>query len=314
MKLVATNWLAIIVISGSALLMPSVVTAQSQTTQQAMYSSPDEAVQALKAACEAKDRDAVQKVFGPALNELCSGDEVQDKADFEQFAKHLAEQHKIVPDGEDRATLEVGVAGHPFAIPLVRKNGKWFFDTAAGKEEVLNRRVGDNELGAIRVCRGYVVAQLEYFSQDRDGDDVLEYAQNFASSPGKHDGLYWETKPEEPLSPLGPAVAQARAEGYKKDDAQPNKPQPYHGYVYRILTGQAGKSAGGAFDYVINGNMVAGFAMVAYPVQWQDSGVMTFLVNSNGKVYQKDLGEKTPEIAGAMKAYEIDSTWTLVQD
>jgi hypothetical protein len=281
-------------------------------TQQSTFASAEEAVSALKAAVDAKDLEALRKIFGPALKDLCSGDEVQDKADLIEFSERLAQQHKIVPEGEERATLEIGREAHPFAIPLVRKEGKWYFDTEAGKEEVLNRRVGENELGAIRVCRGYVVAQFEYYSEDRDNDDVLEFAQTFASSPGKRDGLYWATKPDEPMSPLGPAVAQARAEGYSR--TQGSAPQPYHGYVYRLLTRQGDRAPGGKVDYVINGNMLAGFALVAYPVDWQSSGVMTFQVAANGKVYQKDLGEKTAEIASKIEAFDIDPSWTLVKD
>jgi hypothetical protein len=292
---------------------PVVPQARGQETQ-STFASPDDAVKALKDAAQAKDRDAMRKVFGPALKDLCSGDETQDKADLLEFARRLAEQCKVVPNGDDRATLEIGREAHPFAIPLSRKDGKWFFDTEAGKEELLNRRIGENELGAIRVCRGYVVAQYEYFSADRDGDDVIEFAQKLLSTPGKQDGLFWETKPDEPPSPLGPAVAEARAEGYLTGDAKPGAPRPYHGYIYKILRKQGRGSPGGAFDYVINDNMVAGFALLAYPIDWQSSGVMTFQVNSNGKVFQKDLGEKTTELAGNMDAYEIDPTWTVAKD
>jgi hypothetical protein len=281
---------------------------------QTKFASPEEAAKALLEATQAKDRAAMEKIFGSAMKEFGSGDATQDAADFAEFAARMAQQSRIARDGDDRAVIEIGLEAHPFAVPLVRKDGTWFFDTAAGKEELDNRRIGENELGAIRVCRGYVVAQFAYFSADRDGDNVLEFAQRVMSSPGARDGLYWDTTPEEAPSPIGPAIAAARAEGYGAGGGEPSAPQPYHGYVYRILTRQAGQSPGGAFDYVINGNMVAGFALLAYPVEWDGSGVMTFLVNTNGQIFQKDLGEKTTELAGKIQAYEIDSTWSLVKD
>lgn len=306
---------------GRALLLSLLVAQSTPTapqtaapTPQLTFASPDDAVKALLEATKTKDRAGLAKIFGPAVKDLLSGDDVQDAADFDEFAANLAEQNKIVPDGDDRATLEIGVEKLPFAIPLVRKDGKWFFDTEAGKEEILNRRIGENELGAIRVCRGYVAAQFQYFSEDRDGDDLLEFAPRFASTPGKRDGLYWDTKPDEALSPLGPAVAEARSEGYMKKDDKSEKPRPYHGYVYKILTRQGAGAPGGAFDYMINGNMVAGFAMIAYPVDWQSSGVMTFQVSANGKVYQKDLGEKAGEAVAKIEAFDLDPSWTLVKD
>jgi hypothetical protein len=272
-------------------------------------------VKALLEATKAKDRAALERIFGPAVNELCSGDAVQDAADFEEFSAALARGQNLSKDGEDKSILQVGPERVPFPIPLARKGGKWFFDTEAGKEEILNRRIGENELGAIRVCRGCVAAQYEYYFLDPDGDNVLQYAPRFRSSSGKKDGLYWETRPDEPPSPLGPLAAQASSEGYGKSAAAATeKPQPYHGYLYKLLTRQGEHAPGGKFDYVINGRMVAGFALVAYPVQYGSSGVMTFLVNSNGKLYQNDLGEKTAEIAGAMDTYDIDGSWTLVQD
>lgn len=289
--------------------------ALAQQDGQATYATAEEGAKALLAAAQSKDRAALQKVFGPMLKELCSGDDVQDAADFDEFAKRMAQQCKAAPRGENLAILEIGAEAHAFSIPLVRnKEGRWYFDTVAGKEELENRRIGENELGAIRVCRGYVAAQFEYFSVDRDGDDVLEFAQRFGSTPGKMDGLYWETKADEPLSPLGPAVAAARAEGYMKEAEKSGEPQPYHGYVYKLLTKQGRQAPGGAYDYIINGNMVAGCALLAYPVDWDSSGIMTFMVSSNGKVYQKDLGEKTAELAAKIDSYDLDASWTLVKD
>lgn len=281
----------------------------------ARFESPEAAVKALVDATKSGEKGALTTIFGAIASELLSGDEVQDKADVERFAARLNHAHKLVKNEDGTMTLLVGRTGHPFAIPLAQKDGKWFFDTAAGKEEILNRRIGDNELRTIAVCRAYVVAQREYASEDRDGDDVLEFAQKVHSTPGQKDGLYWETADDEDPSPLGPLIAEAAAEGYGKNGGSADGGRrPYHGYLYKILTRQGEKAPGGKMDYVINGNMVAGFALVAYPVTWHASGVMTFLVGANGKVYQKDLGEKTAEIAAAMDAYEIDSSWTLVKD
>lgn len=281
----------------------------------ARYDTPEAAVTALTDACKARDKAALKKIFGDAVKELMSGDEVADKADLEDFARRLAVRSRLEKNDDGTMTLLVGVNDHPFAIPLAQKDGKWFFDTVAGKEEILNRRIGENELSTIAVCRAYVLAQREYAAADRDGDEVNEYAQRFGSTPGQRDGLYWEAKENEPLSPLGELAARAAAEGYgKKDDKDAGKPRPYHGYLFRILTAQGGKSPGGKFDYIINGNMVAGYALVAYPVDYGNSGIMTFIVNSNGTVLQKDLGEETAKLAGEMKSYDRDETWTPVKD
>jgi hypothetical protein len=301
----------------AAMLVALAFTLGAQATppdDRATFGSPDEALTALKAAVEAKDRDGVRKLFGPQLAEIASGDEVQDAADFKAFAQHLGRAAKLIEDGDDRRILHVGAEAFPFPVPLVRQDGKWFFDTETGKDEILSRRVGENELGAISVCRGVVAAQFEYFSEDRDGDDVLEFAQKLPSTPGTHDGLFWEAKAEEAASPLGPLVAEARAEGYGQNKTATEGPRPYHGYLYRLLSRQGEHAPGGKLDYVINGNMVAGFALVAYPVEWGSSGIMTFIVNTNGKVYQKDLGEQTKSLAAAIDAYDVDSSWTLVSD
>lgn len=283
--------------------------------QQATYESPSAALEALKNAVSAKDAEGLRKVFGPAIEDLKSGDKVQDEANLEIFARRLGTAARLENESAEKAIIHVGPEEHPFPVPIVQKDGKWRFDTEAGKEEILNRRIGENELGAISVCHGYVAAQYEYFSQDRDGDDVLEFAQRVSSTEGKRDGLFWESKADEPPSPLGPFAAQARAEGYGKSDAVGDqKPRPYHGYVYKLLTRQGEKAPGGKFDYVINGNMLAGFALAAYPVDWGASGIMTFVVSANGKVYQKDLGEKTAEAAVAIVELNPDDTWKLVED
>jgi hypothetical protein len=282
---------------------------------QQLFDSPQAALDALTAAIDAHDREALQRIFGPQTEDLKSGDPVQDAADAKAFAARLKSAARLEQDGDAKVTLLVGPEEHPFAVPIVSKEGKWFFDTAAGKEEMLNRRIGKNELGAIRVCRAYVAGQQEFYLSGAAGTGVPEYAQRLMSTPGKHDGLCWDTKPDEPPSPLGPLVGQAQAEGYgNRKSGKGEQPRPYHGYVYKILTRQGKMAPGGKYDYVNNDHMVAGFAMVAYPVQYNSSGIMTLLVGPGGKVYQKDLGEKTVELAQKMREYEPDDSWSLVQD
>jgi hypothetical protein len=196
-------------------------------------------------------------------------------------------------------------------IPIVKKDGTWFFDTLAGKEEILNRRIGEDEATAIGVCRTYVLAQREYASEDRDGSGVLKFAQRIKSTPGTKDGLYWPAGPGEVQSPLGPLVAEARAEGYGGKTAE-GQPQPFHGYRFKVLTAQGPAAPGGAYDYVINGNLIAGFALVAYPAHWGESGVMTFIVNQWGRVYQCNLGEDSAKAAGEMALFDPDPSWTPV--
>ena len=281
--------------------------------QQQRFDTAEAAIQALHAATTAKNNEALRKIFGPRSRELASGDEVQDARDLETFARLLNETLKLDRRGQDRVILEIGAEGHPFPVPIVYRDGTWFFDTAAGLEELQNRRIGENELRTIEVCRAYVVAQREYALEDHDGDGVLEFAQQLGSTPGQRDGLYWPADPDERLSPLGPLIAEAIAEGYFQD-REKTGPQPYNGYVYRLLTAQGKNAPGGKFDYVINGNMVAGFALLAYPIEWGSSGVMTFLVNSNGKTHQQDLGAETAKLATEMKAYDLGQGWTQSED
>ena len=290
-------------------------TATTPAQPQCLFSSPKKAVKALQEATAAHDKEAMRRIFGPALKDLVSPDKVQNANDFTVFAKRLAEMTQLVREGDSKVTLTLGGDNWPFPIPIVKKDGKWFFDTQAGKEEILNRRIGENELRTIQFCEAYVLAQREYFAQDWDNDDVLEHAQHFRSTPGKKDGLYWPTAETEAPSPLGPLVAQARAEGYgKKKGDTSEKRRPYHGYYFKILTKQGENAPGGKYDYLINGHMVAGFALVAWPAEYGSSGVMTFIVNQRGKVYQKDLGAKTTDLANAMAAYDPDDTWTVVKE
>jgi len=265
---------------------------------------------ALVEALQAGDREDLPAILGPEGKEIISsGDEVSDKADRDRFLAAYAEKADLARTGNDRVEVVLGNDNWPFPIPIVKKGDGWLFDTQAGKEEILNRRIGRDELNTIEVCQAYVEAQHEYASADRDQDGVVEYAQKVISDPGKRNGLYWEVAEGEVPSPLGPFMANAAAEGYKTGD----KPIPYHGYYYRILTGQGLKAAGGAYSYVINGHMVAGFGMVAWPADYGASGVMTFMVNRNGIVYEKDLGPATAEIAKTITLYNPDQTWRRAQ-
>jgi hypothetical protein len=279
-----------------------------------MFPSPEEAVRALSAALDTHDTNALAAIFGPMLQKIRSPDPVQAKHEIENFTARFDASNHISRVQDGRCTLEVGEDQWPFPIPILRTNGWWFFDTQAGEEEILNRRIGENELQAIRAIRAGCDAQREYASADRDGDEVLEFAQKIVSTPGTKDGLYWPPDLDGEISPLGPAFAVAQNEGYFKEPRKENSPQPFHGYYFKILTQQGKHAPGGAYDYVINGNMIGGFAFVAWPAQYGDSGVMTFMINQQGKVYQKDLGSDTEALVQKMKAYDPDPSWTFTTD
>jgi len=255
---------------------------------------------------KSNDTKELRAIFGPAGKEIISsGDQVADKARRERFIKSYEETSKLEKESDNKATLVVGNHEWPFPVPIVKKGEAWVFDTMAGKEELLNRRIGRNELNTIRTCLAYVDAQREYAMKSWNSDD--EYAQRFMSTPGKKDGLYWKTKEGEPESPLGDLFAKAVKAGYT-----PGKgagPQPYWGYYYKILKSQGKNAPGGAYDYVIKGKMIGGFGLIAYPAEYGASGIMTFLVNHDGAVYQKDLGKETGKIASAMTKYDPDETW-----
>jgi hypothetical protein len=279
---------------------------------QQLFASPDEAVKALQAATQAKDNAVLLRIFGPDFRELLTGDQVQDANNAQGFATALAQGCNLVKDGEDKITLEVGTNNWPMPIPLVRADGQWRFDTAAGKEEIINRHIGKDELHAIGVCRSYVVAQRQYATANPDAAGGAKYALKFKSTPGKKDGLYWPAAASEPASPFGPLVAEAHAEGYGRHKG--TGPHPFHGYYFRILTRQGSAAAGGKMNYLSQGNLTKGFALVAYPEHWDQSGIMTFIVNQDGAVYQRNFGEATSRVAGAMKQYNPDSQWTLVPE
>ena len=280
--------------------------------QQKSFSSAEEAVKAAISAAKSNDDKELLAIFGAQAKDLISsGDAVADKQRRAQFIKAFDEKNRLVVEGENTIVV-IGKNEWPFPIPLVKKNDSWVFDTAKGREEVLNRRIGDNELSAIQVSLAYFDSQREYAQKDRDGDGLLEYAQKFRSDPGKKNGLYWEAKTGEEVSPLGPFAVRAAKEGYAQS-AKPDKPAPYHGYYYKILSAQGKDAPGGAYSYLVKGNMIGGFALVAYPAEYGNSGVMTLIVNHSGKVFQKDLGKNTAPVASAMKEYNPDSTWTEVK-
>ena len=272
------------------------------------FTSPEEAVSALVTAAKASDEKTMLAILGPSAKPLvASGDPVADREGMERFVARYEESHQITHPSDTQAVLEVGKKAWPFPIPLVKDEAGWRFDTAAGQEEMLNRRIGNNELSAIQACLAYVDAQREYYTRDPDGDALLHYARHLQSTQGKRDGLYWPTASDEPESPLGPFFAQARAEGYAM-----GKPSPYHGYLFRVLEEQGPHAEGGAYSYLAKGKLMGGFAMVAYPAKYGASGIMTFLVNHDGVVFEKDLGPRTAELARKMKRFDPDPSWTRV--
>ena len=283
---------------------------------QMLFPSPEDAVNSLIKAIQAKDKATLNLIFGPSGTKLRSGDEVQDNSELDELSRHLSEKTGLVKENERKLILHVGKEDWPFPIPIVKIDDQWFFDTEAGREEILNRRIGENELTAILVCKSYVHAQREYVLKDWDGDGVMTYAQKLRSDPGKRNGLYWRAAKGEAVSPLGELVAKARMEGYRKSKAafKEEKPEPFHGYYFKILTRQGGSAPGGKYSYIINGNMVGGFALVAFPSHWGKSGIMTFIVNQQGKIYQKNLGPNTLKIAREMQSYRPNETWTAVKE
>jgi hypothetical protein len=279
---------------------------------QRTFASPADAGKALVEATKADDRKALLAIFGPGSKDLIfSGDETQDKASFENFATAFQTMNRWRQQTDGSEVLYVGADNGPFPIPLKKNTaGQWYFDTAAGKEEILSRRIGDNELATIDVIAAMVDAQAEYFSQSHDG--VKQYAQRFISDEGKENGLYWKSPEGQPKSPLGPLAAFAAAtEGFTPEA---NKQQPFHGYFYRILTEQGKDAKGGAKNYIVNGHMTSGFALVAYPEKYGDTGVMTFITDRDGVLYEKDLGKNTIEVVKAMSEFNPDSGWSPVQE
>ena len=275
------------------------------------FDSPKAAADALVAAASSNDVGALTEIFGPSGEKIVSSaDEVKDKNDRERFTELAREKVdvQIDPKNPKRAILHVGADEWPFPVALVETNKKWVFATKEGLREVLYRRIGQDEIDAMNVCRGYVEAQVEYATEPRDGSDVRQYATRILSTPGKKDGLAWMDADGKPAGPIAEGVAQAIEEGYS------DRTKPYHGYFFKILTAQGPAARHGAVDYVIQGHMIGGFALVAWPAEHRVTGVKTFIVNHDGILYEKDLGPDTAKIAGEMKAFNPDKTWKRVPD
>jgi hypothetical protein len=272
------------------------------------FGSPEQAVHALVAAAHDNDAAALLKIFGPTGRGLISsGDKVADRQARSHFYALYRVNSKISEDSADKATLIIGAEDWPFPIPMVRDGKAWRFDTGAGAQEIIDRRIGRNELNAIDVCRSYVRAQRDYAADAESGQQSQAYARKFISSSGRHDGLYWPVQPGEKESPIGPEMAAARAEGYRPHARNPQP--PYHGYYYKILTRQGAAAPGGARDYVVAGRMTGGFALLAFPAKYGDSGVMTFVVNQDGIVYAKNLGPMTETAAPTITEFNPDPSW-----
>ena len=279
---------------------------------QKTFASPDDAGKALVEAVKSGSHDALIAIFGPGSQDVVfSGDTAQDKTNFDGFLAAYATMNRWRKQTDGSEVLYLGADNNPFPIPLKKNSaGQWYFDTTAGKDEILSRRIGDNELATMDVLAAMAAAQAEYFSQRHDG--VKQYAQKFISDEGKRDGLYWKSPEGQPKSPLGPLAAYAAAtEGFTPEAG---KQQPFHGYFYRILTKQGVGAKGGAKDYVVGGNMTGGFGFVAYPEKYGDTGITTFIINQNGVVYEKNLGKDTTELAKAMKEFNPDRTWGPVPE
>jgi hypothetical protein len=280
----------------------------AQTIVHKSFATPEDAARALADAVRAQDASALLAVVGPTSRSwLSSGDEVADRENWRKFLVDYDRQHSIRQVAESRAILLVGDGDWPFPAPLVRQGDGWIFDSAAGREEVINRRVGRNELDAIQTLLAIVDAQREYAAADPDGNGSPDYARRFVSSEGTRDGLFWPVEANEPPSPLGPLVGAATREGYGKKAGQ--QPQPYHGYRYRMLTAQGKDAPGGAYSYLVRDRLMGGFAVVAYPAKYGISGVMTFIVNHDGTVYQKNLGKATEVEAVRMRSFNPDASW-----
>lgn len=275
----------------------------------ASFESPDAAVTALVEAARAENQSEMKRILGSEADQvLSSGDEVDDRQTRQQFIASFDEKHALQANPDGSMTLEVGATQWPMPIPLVKDDkGAWRFDTEAGLDEMLSRRIGRNELDAMQVCLAIVDAQREYARMDADGNGMLSYAQKFVSDPGKRNGLYWPSDEGQPPSPLGPLAAQASAEGYMTGST--NRPRPFHGYYYRILTSQGPSASGGARDYMVKGRLFGGFGVVAWPAEYGNSGLKTFIVNHEGVVYEKDLGEETDRAARAMKSFDPGEGW-----
>jgi hypothetical protein len=275
------------------------------------FASPDDASTAVHKAAKSGDSSGLLTIFGPDAAELIvSGDPVQDKAGRDKFAGQYEEMHRwrnLTNGGE---VLMIGSENYPFPFSLLKNSsGRWYFDSASAKEEILARRIGGNELATVDVLNAMSDAQIEYFSHTHDGSSVYQFAQKFVSDAGKQNGLYWKAADDQPESPLGPLAAEASADGYGGG----TQPAPFHGYFYRMITKQGGHAQGGTKNYIVNGNMTGGFAILAYPAEYRNSGVMTLMINQDGNVYEKDLGAQTADLAKSITEFDPDDTWKPVE-
>ncbi len=301
------NWFRLR-LGAAALALPLLAAAPIPSLEH--FASPDAAVDALVAAVGTEGPTKLAALFGEAgMQVVGSGDPVVDQANREKFVAAYNAKHAI-DTKDDTATLSIGANDWPFPIPLKHDAQGWSFDVAAGKEEILDRRIGANELYVQQVVLAYVDAQNDYAQGLHDGLKMHVYARHLLSSPGKQDGLYWPTDAGQPQSPLGPLMAEAHAAGYHPGETA--GPAPFHGYFFHVLTGQGPHAPGGAYDYVVHGQMLGGFGLVAWPARWGNTGVMTFIVNQDGEIYQKDLGPKTNDIGAAMTRFDPDATWQKV--
>lgn len=304
----AAGALVLALVLAVVLLRIAALSAPAAAAERKAFETPEQAVAALVRGARTGNTQALLAILGPRSRKLLSsGDKVADAQARRKFVAAYDEANRIDNDGDDRRILIVGRDDWPFPFPIVKRGKAWEFDATAGAEEILDRRIGANELDAIEVCRAYVDAQREYAEKDRNNDGFIEYAQKFLSGDGRHDGLYWPAAPGEEESPLGPLMVRAQAQGYTTKPSASRR--PYHGYFYRILKGQGEAAQGGAYDYVVNGHMIGGFALVAFPAQYGVSGVMTFIVNQDGVVYQKDLGPDTAAIAEKLMLFDPDPSW-----
>jgi hypothetical protein len=292
-------------------LLPACTFAPAPASDRTRFATPDEAAQAVMKGLATNNAVQLKAIFGPNVEkDLSSGDPVADRQDRQAMALAMEQSWRWSPLPGDRMELIIGAEQWPLPVPLAKVRGGWQFDTDAGKDELLSRRIGRDELRAIDVCRDYVTMQKEYAGQPRDAKVAGLYAQRFRSTPGRQDGLYWRVGAEETPSPLGGLIAQAVVEGY---DENRDSPQPLWGYYFRVLTAQGAAAQGGARNYIVNGEMSGGFALIAYPADYGQGGIMTFIVNQDGVVYQKDLGDDTLNVATKLSEYNPDGAWTAVK-
>jgi Protein of unknown function (DUF2950) len=301
---IATKVAAVAILAGGFACFPSRMAAQQPGEK--TFSSAGKACHALLEALQAQDEAALLTILGPDAKEIVSsGDPAEDKQNRDEFVQKYKQMHRMVNEPDGKTILYIGAENWPTPIPLVHKGSEWYFDTAAGKQEILYRRIGRNELSVIQVCHELVDAEKEYYSQPHDGESARQYAGKLFSEPGKHNGLYWEARAGQPESPIGPMVAAAAVDGLPGDANQ--EPKPFQGYYFRILNGE--KTSSGGKSYVVDGKMTGGFAVVAFPAEYRSSGVMTFIVDQDGVIYEKDLGPRTVVVAKKLARYSRDATW-----